>query len=80
MFQVCVDKNFRGWRFEEKINHGLCATLFVVTSSATKDVMKKDSVREVKSTDNSLQTGKTYSLRISRVPMITRRFVVHKIN
>ena len=50
-------------------------SLFVVTSSATKGIMKKDSIREVKSTDKYLQTGKTYML--NKVTMITRKFVAH---
>ena len=50
-------------------------SLFVVTSSATKGIMKKDSIREVKRTDKYLQTGKTYML--NKVTMITRKFVAH---
>ena len=47
LVKICVDKDFRKWKFEEIVNHGLCATFFIVTSKPTPSTLTKDSVREV---------------------------------
>jgi len=47
LVKACVHKDFRNWKIEEIVNHGFCATLFVVTSKPTPSTMTKDSVREV---------------------------------
>ena len=42
-----IDEEYRQWNLEEQINHAICAPLFIVPSQTTRNLMVKDSVREI---------------------------------